>query len=206
MQAVIFDIDGTLIQSNAIDDELFFSSIKAVLGPVKIRQNVVDYDHVTDIGIISQLFADNQMPHDTGLIDSICESFVSALAEHFDSAGAFPSVPGANKFFDDLSQSAEHKIAIATGGWQRSALMKLETSGFDVRDIPVATCNDAIPREEIMRVALSQLGNDFESVTYFGDAEWDRRACENLGWNFVAVGPALDGIQSYEDLDFLIRR
>ena len=50
-------------------------------------------------------------------------------------------------------------------------------------------------------LALKKLGDDVESVTYFGDAEWDRRACKTLGWNFVAVGPDLVGIESYVDVE-----
>ena len=51
-----------------------------------------------------------------------------------------------------------------------------------------------------MHTALSRLGEKFDSVTYFGDAEWDRDACRNLGWNFIAVGTDLGGIDSYEGL------
>jgi hypothetical protein len=51
-----------------------------------------------------------------------------------------------------------------------------------------------------MRIALSRLGNRFESVTYYGDGPWDKAACETLGWRFVAVGPALGGIESYIDI------
>ena len=37
-------------------------------------------------------------------------------------------------------------------------------------------------------------------VTYFGDGEWDQRACKELGWQFVAVGPRLGGIESFRDI------
>ena len=40
MKAVVLDIDGTLIESMAIDSDLYFSSISAVLGSVEIRENL----------------------------------------------------------------------------------------------------------------------------------------------------------------------
>jgi len=185
----------------SIDSDLYFSSILAVLGPVKFRENLIDYDHVTDRGIIAQLLADNDLAMESSVMNLIRERFVARLAEHIELVGPFPTIHGASQFVDDLRRSKEHKVAIATGGWRSSALLKLETSGIDVNGIPVASCDDSESREEIMRVALAKLGDEFESVTYFGDAEWDRRACRTLGWEFVPVGSDLGGIQSYDGVD-----
>ena len=52
-----------------------------------------------------------------------------------------------------------------------------------------------------MRSALEKIGGDTGAVTYFGDAEWDQRACRDLGWNFVAVGPRLGGIRSFSNFE-----
>jgi hypothetical protein len=30
-------------------------------------------------------------------------------------------------------------------------------------------------------------------TVYVGDGEWDRRACEQLGWGFIGVGERLRG-------------
>ena len=49
-----------------------------------------------------------------------------------------------------------------------------------------------------MQVALDSIGENCQSVTYFGDALWDQRACEALGWNFQPVGPGLNGLLSFE--------
>jgi len=185
----------------SIDSDLYFSSILAVLGPVEFRDNLIDYDHVTDSGIIAQLLADNDIAMESSMMNSIRDQFIASLSAHIDSVGPFPTIPGAAKFVDNLRRSKEHKVAIATGGWRRSALLKLNTSGIDVNRIPLASCDDSESRAEIMRVGLAKLGNEFESVTYFGDAEWDRRACQTLGWGFVPVGSDLGGIQSYDDFD-----
>ncbi len=199
LKAIILDIDGTLIESMAIDSELYFSSVSAVLGSVEFRENLNDYDHVTQKGIIAQVMEDNALPLDSNAIDSIRSLFVKCLTEHIETDGPFPEIPGAAQFIDRLRISKEYDVAIATGGWRLSALLKLKTSGFNVEEIPVFSCDDSPSRTEIMRIALAKLGNEYESVTYFGDAEWDRCACETLGWAFVPVGCALSGIDTYDN-------
>jgi hypothetical protein len=75
--------------------------------------------------------------------------------------------------------------------------LKLVSAGFDLTDVPLATSSDSSDREEIMKSALSRLGAEFESVSYYGDGPWDRDACRALGWNFIGVGAELSGINSY---------
>ena len=201
MKAIVFDVDGTLIESMSVDSELYFSSINTVLGPVNIREDLSDYDNVTDSGILAQLIDDNGFSSEDEVAESIQAIFVESLRKHIQTVGPFPAIEGAIQMVDKVKHSANRRIAIATGGWRRSALLKLESTGFNIDGIPVATCDNSPSRIEIMRTALSKIGNDFESVTYFGDAEWDRQACQNLGWNFVAVGPDLGGIESYENIE-----
>ena len=201
MKAIVFDVDGTLIESMSVDSELYFSSINTVLGPVNIREDLSDYDNVTDSGILAQLINDNGFSSEDDVAESIQAIFVESLRKHIQTVGPFPAIEGAIQIVDKVRHSANTHIAIATGGWRRSALLKLESTGFNIDGIPVATCDNSPSRIEIMRIALSSIGNDFESVTYFGDAEWDRQACQSLGWNFVAAGPDLGGIESYENID-----
>ncbi len=200
MRAIIFDIDGTLIESMAVDTELYFGAIKDVLGSVRFRK-LADYDHVTDNGILAQVLSDNNREPDTAVMATIKELFVSGIRKHIESVGPFPEIHGAAAFFDRVRASDDVRVAVATGGWRDSANLKLESAGFDLAGTPLLTSDDAHARVEIMQLALRQAGDQIKSVTYFGDAEWDRRACEELGWEFVAVGPGLNGIETYDGFD-----
>lgn len=201
MKAILFDIDGTLIESMAIDTELYFASIREILGPVRVRDALSDYDHVTDSGILVQILEDNGRPFDAAVAESIQAAFVDKIDRHIRTAGPFPAIDGAVEFVEKVRMSDDRRVAIATGGWRKSALLKLESAGFDIDGIPLVASDDAASRIEIMRTALARLRGDFESITYFGDAEWDRRACRDLGWEFVAVGAGLDGISSYGEVE-----
>ena len=161
MNAIIFDIDGTLLQSATVDDELYRAAVNDVLGPVRFRASLHAYDYVTDTGILSQIFADNDIPQATEPMDEIRARFVDRLRSHIEGAGPFAEVPGAKKLLNKLRQSATHAVAIATGGWRESAELKLQSAGFDYADIPLATANDHYERTAIMRIALSQLGQGF---------------------------------------------
>jgi len=197
MRAFIFDIDGTLIESMSVDTELYFSSITEVLGPVRVRDKLSDYDHVTDSGILAQLLDDNGYSPDEKAVAEVRAIFVRGLKKHIENVGPFTVIDGAAQFFESARKKSDCRVAIATGGWRASALLKLESAGFHIDGVLLATSDDSQSRVEIMRSALEQIGDDVGSVTYFGDAEWDRRACHDLGWDFVAVGPDVGGIESY---------
>jgi phosphoglycolate phosphatase-like HAD superfamily hydrolase len=197
---MVFDIDGTLLQSASVDDALYRESVRAILGPVRLRDSLHDYERVTDSGILQQILADNSIPSTREPLEGVRSHFVEAVRTYVDRYGPFREIPGAGDYLRSLRASPEHAVAIATGGWGDSARIKLTSAGIAYADIPVASSDDAHDRTEIMRIALASIGQEFESVTYFGDGPWDRDACERLGWSFVAVGPELDGLESFRGL------
>lgn len=201
MKAIIFDIDGTLIESMAVDTELYFAAVNEVLGPVRIRDRLNDYDHVSDSGILAQILDDNGMGSDTAAADATKAVFVESVARHIETAGPFPAIDGALQFFEKARNADDARVAVATGGWRPSALLKLESAGFDIDGLPLATSDDSPSRVGIMQCALAGIGEDVTTVTYYGDAAWDQQACDILGWTFVAVGPDLGGIESYVGLE-----
>lgn len=197
--AVIFDIDDTLLHSMADDDRLYRRAIQDVLGEVRFRPTLADYEHVSDTGILRQVLEDNRIDDDGTRFDAIRGRFLDSLARHVEENGPFREIEDAGDMLKRLRASEAHAVALATGCWRPSAELKLRTAGFEFEDLPLATADDAVERESIMRHALVSLGGEFRSITYYGDGVWDRRACRQLGWTFRAVGEALDGIRAYHD-------
>ncbi len=202
--AVIFDIDGTLLDSSDHDDRIYRQAVSHILGKVNLRPSLIDYHPVTDTGILLQILDDNGLPKTPDLISAVRREFCARMEAFVHAEGPFRELPGAKSVIARLRRSESHCLAIATGGWRRSALVKLITAGFDIDAVPLATSDDAIERTAIMQHALASIGEDVASITYFGDGPWDQKACEQLGWRFRAVGPGLAGISSYDD-EFTIK-
>ena len=158
MHATVFDIDGTLLQSAGVDDDLYKAAVRSVIRGAFFRPSLSDYDYVSDSGILAQIMTDNSVPHTSERVALIKSRFIDLLTTHISEHGPFPEIPGALNILRKLNDSPEHAVAIATGGWRKSALLKLETAGFSELACPVATADDAYDRREIMSIALSQLG------------------------------------------------
>lgn len=182
-----------------VDPNLYFGAVEEVLGPVRLR-DLGDYDHVTDSGILAQILTDNAISDAGELVARVKAVFMDELNSHIRATRSFPIIDGAVQFVERVRRAADLRIAIATGCWRDSALLKLRSAGFNIEGIPLVTSDDSPSRTDIMRLALQMTGNGAGAVTYFGDAEWDRRACQDLGWEFIAVGQQLGGISSFSGI------
>jgi phosphoglycolate phosphatase-like HAD superfamily hydrolase len=198
MKATIFDIDGTLLQSDANDDALYLESVRDVLGDVSLRPTWRMYSQYTAAGILAEILNDNAIDATSERVAAVRDRFVDSVRRHVSEHGPFAEIPGARAFVQSLHDSNTHRIAYATGGWLGSALLKLSLSGFPVAGVPLATSDDHFDRREIMLHALRQLGGVFDTVTYYGDGHWDALAAKALGWQFVPVGMRLNGLTRYE--------
>lgn len=196
-EARIFDIDGTLLESFETDCELFVRAVKEVLGIDVVNSDWSSYRHVTDEGILRDIIEDNGFGRDSELFESTKRHFISLLSDHIRANGPFAEIPGAVDFVSGLIEGGRHYVAYATGAWRESALLKLESAGFPISNIRVSTSSEFEDRVSIMRGALIDAPPTIQRITYYGDGAWDQAAVHELGWEFVPVGAALDGLRQY---------
>ena len=101
-----------------------------------------------------------------------------------------------------LSTNDSVALAIATGGWKETAILKLRAIGLYPERIPMATASDATDRRAIMALAEQRSLGAHTALrkTYFGDGHWDQRASAELGNAFVAIGGAVPHHTAFADL------
>lgn len=199
MHHVMFDIDGTLVESTGFDYICFISAVKTVLGK-DIDHDLSNYEHVTHTGIVNAII-DPEMtaPERLRLTAAVERQFVSNIEEYI-SRHQIKAIAGAATFIKNLRSQQNVTISIATGSWYEPAIMKLDAAGIEVSDLPMATSNDHYDRSTIMQMARARsVTDETTACTYFGDGAWDKAACQKLGYNFVLVGNATEHEQRIDN-------
>jgi phosphoglycolate phosphatase-like HAD superfamily hydrolase len=199
MHAVIFDIDGTLLDSFEVEGDLFAVAIGKALNIPAIDTDWSSYRHVTDAGILSEILQMHGIGSTPEVLAAVKSEFLTALSAHIDAQGPFSEIPGAVSFVSQLLASPDHYVAYATGAWRESALLKLRSAGFPTDGVCLSTSSEFEDRVSIMRGALAPAPAGIEHITYYGDGTWDQQAVRELGWHFVPVGTKLGGLEHYYD-------
>jgi phosphoglycolate phosphatase-like HAD superfamily hydrolase len=193
MHLVVFDIDGTLTATNKVDNECFVLAMQEGLQITDIDTDWTKYRNVTDQGCLEEIVYRHKRRYGTQTeLNRVKQRHLVLLQGRADSdAKLFRSIAGAHETIERLKMLPNVRIALATGAWLESAQIKLRTARFTMEGIPMATCNDSISREEIIRIAESRAiqtaGARFETKTYVGDAVWDLQAASRLSYQFIGV-------------------
>ncbi len=210
----IFDVDGTLTRTSGVDDECWVRAVRLAWGVDGISTDWGAYRHSTDEGIAAEVMERHRGRAATrGDLDELRDCFASLIErEAAERPHRFTPVPGAPRI---LAALREHGwvTAIATGGWRRTALLKLATAGVPVAGIPAAFADDAWPREELIGLAAARArGNGAAAaggtgstdglgaargdprIVYIGDGTWDVTASRARGYGFVGVATGERGL------------
>lgn len=182
MSLAIFDIDGTLIDSNAVDSQCFLGTLETAFGIPAAGIDWRDYRHHTDRGLTEEFLrrAWGRDPEEKD-ITRHREAFMSALRSRVQ---RLDEIRGARAFIAFLRRRG-WAVALATGAWSESARLKLAAAGFPV-DLPLACCDTCGSREDILRLAIGD--RKHHRTVVFGDGWWDVRAARNIGLPFIGVG------------------
>ena len=202
MHLIVFDVDGTLVESEDFDGTLYARTIRNVL-KIDVDDNWSGYRHVTDSGILNEVLKRSGVELDAALAHTSVKSrFVALVAAYLaDQGNRLPEVPGARAFVNRLKANPAISVAVATGGWKEMAAMKLRAIGLDPATLNVASGSDAESRVEIMRIAAERAlaGTSAERRTYVGNRPWDREASRQLGWNFIGIGRDVEHSARFDD-------
>ncbi len=205
MKLIMFDVDGTLTDSNKVDAACFVVALKEAF-----NIDVADIDwsvfkYVSDEGLSTEIF--ERTYHRTPAredLDRTKNSYMNCLKSEIKKSGeCCREIPGAVSILRQLKSKPDVALSIATGCWLESAELKLKTAGFDLDGIPIATSSDSMERTRIMQLSLERAASaygieTFEKITYVGDGVWDANASKKLGYHFIGVG---DGTNKQKLMD-----
>jgi HAD superfamily hydrolase (TIGR01509 family) len=188
-RGVLFDVDGTLIDSSYIHTMAWWGAFR-------------QYGHDVPMAAIHQLvgmggarLVDNLLPsgRDRDEDEDIMASHGALYASHWPSLRA---LDGAKEL---LSQCHAGGLAVALASSARERDLQVMRSVLDADAfIDAATsANDAKeskPAPDILEAALASVGVDAADAVYVGDAVWDMKAAAALG--IPSIGVTCGGIQA----------
>lgn len=193
MNYIIFDIDGTLTNTVAVDDKCYINSFESLFGISLINVKWSDLKNVTDWGITEELVRiklKREIEEDQFI--QLKQIFISALQDELKKdRSQFLEIPGATNFFNNLMANPNFEIGIATGGWEESANLKLNCIGIDPDTNSFSSSNHFKRREDITLDVIDQIKtkttHSADQIIYFGDGEWDYKTCQKLGIRFIGI-------------------
>jgi phosphoglycolate phosphatase-like HAD superfamily hydrolase len=191
---LLFDLDGTLVDTSADDARLFGAALDEVAGQHVPLQPWAQYTEITASSIAREAMAPvlGRRVRDGEVY--MAHQAQRRLWEKAYEAGQLNlrPIPGAVELFREAQTRAGYVAAIATGGWGPSALIKLHAAGFPLEDLVIATSDDAETRSGILGTAeiLAAAARGcfgFSGRVVIGDAIWDARGANAIQGGFVGV-------------------
>lgn len=192
---VVFDIDGTLLDSTAGHHATLAAALTA-MGLDLYAKPVTAYRNYTDSGVLDELLLDRRgSGARAGEIDAFDALTARDYAARIRRAPP-PPIAGAPALLTAIAGLADVVPVFATGSLAGMARLKLALLGIDPGRALLATAADGLSKQAIVAHGLrlwqrAAGGNAQADAISIGDGHWDRIAAQALGLPFVGLETGL---------------
>ena len=194
MRLILFDIDGTLINSSRVGRSALGRAMQTVFGTTGALETY-EFAGKTDRRIVRELLLAE------GWAGPAIEARLPELDEQMGAAGqelftpqTIWSSPGVPALLDALQRSDDVTLALLTGNIRHTVPLKLSAAGIDpCRFVAGAYGSDSLERDDLFAIALDRTeaatGQRFvaSDVVIVGDTPADVRCARAGGARAVAV-------------------
>lgn len=199
--AILFDIDGTLLDMLGVGHLSFTRALEAVFG-FHDELDYIQFAGNTDLNVLEQVLSH----HGRVLHPSERAQFFQRLPQELAAAAARARLtlhPGVRELLERLSRRPDVVLGLVTGNVEACAWIKLQQFDLQGHFLLGAYGNEHADRNRIATLAMERVqarlapGETLDAVFLIGDTPNDIRAAHTIGAVAVAVAT---GRHSQEEL------
>ncbi|NOD75590.1 MULTISPECIES: HAD-IA family hydrolase [unclassified Ruegeria] len=187
LRLVLFDVDGTLVDSQGSIVHSMATSFQAASVPVPSRDAILSIVGLSLPHAIARLAPDQPSLVQSDLVEGYKEAY---HAHRLDlGAASSPLYPGAREAIEALHAVPEVLLGVATGKSQRGLDALIEAHGLEAYFVTrqVADHHPSKPHPSMVQTALSETGVDPDCAVMIGDTSFDMDMAAAAGVRGIGV-------------------
>ncbi|MEQ8258356.1 MULTISPECIES: HAD-IA family hydrolase [Roseovarius] len=217
LRLVIFDVDGTLVDSQADIVAAMSHAFARAEREAPTREAILSIVGLSLDRAIALLAPDLEAGMQDRMVEWYKDAYVALRAE-IGAAQSSPLYPGAREVLEALNAQPETLLGVATGKSRRGLDKLLEGHGLERMFITqqVSDHHPSKPHPSMIRAALSETGLEPHQAVMIGDTSFDMEMAAaagvagiGVGWGYhprESLGAARHVIERFEDLPPLLQQ
>jgi HAD superfamily hydrolase (TIGR01549 family) len=187
--AVIFDVDGVLLELTRDEEEIFFAALSNFVPTKHLSRDWNSYRIRNDEDIIAEILERNNLPltHKASVMNHYVKTLEAALQNGLQSI----EIEGAKQLLDQLSKTV--KLCIATANLKAAAALRLQQRGlWPYVSSHAEGADGGGPKSKILARLLSRMKTPRSQVIFIGDNINDVEAGRENGVHFIGFSTNAD--------------
>lgn len=187
LKLVIFDVDGTLVDSQAHIVAAMAAAFEGARMAAPGRDATLSIVGLSLPVAIARLVPDLDATTQARIVEGYRDAFARLRLEN--GAALSPLYPGAGAVLEALTGQADVLLGIATGKSRRGMahLMEVHGLGRFFQTVQVADDHPSKPHPSMIAACLKETGVDTEHAVILGDTVFDMEMARNAGIRALGV-------------------